>query len=125
MKRVLAIIMSLVMMLCCIPVMATAAETDNSVTRYTVLVLDTSSTSTFIGSSGDEIYTADTAIEYVQTASSRFLDNISVASGDNYVAVVSYKDSATTVSNFTQDYDALKTIVEGVCYKNAKEYFGF
>lgn len=26
---------------------------------------------------------------------------------------------------YPKDYDALKQIVEGVCYKNAKEYFGF
>lgn len=114
MKRFLAGVLALVVLLCCMPVMAYAAETDNSVKRYTVLVLDTSSTSTFIGSSGEEIYTADTAIEYVQKASSRFLDNISGASGDNYVAVVSYKDSAITVSNFTKDFDSLKNKINNL-----------
>lgn len=106
--------MALVMLLCCMPAMAHAAGTDDQVKRYTVLVLDTSSSSTFIGSSGEEIYTADTAIEYVQKASSRFLYNISEASGDNYVAVVSYKDSATTVSNFTKDFDSLKNKINNL-----------
>ena len=114
MKRVLAGVLALVMLLCCMPAMAHAAGTDDQVKRYTVLVLDTSSSSTFIGSSGEEIYTADTAIEYVQKASSRFLDNISEASGDNYVAVVSYKDSATTVSNFTKDFDSLKNKINNL-----------
>lgn len=114
MKRFLAGVLALVMLLCCVPAIAYAAETDEQVQRYTVLVLDTSSSSTFIGSGGQEIYTADTAIEYVKKASSRFLDNISGASGDNYVAVVSYKDSATTVSNFTQDYDVLKNKINNL-----------
>lgn len=114
MKRVLAGVLALVMLLCCMPAMAHAAGTDDQVKRYTVLVLDTSSSSTFIGSSGEEIYTADTAIEYVQKASSRFLDNISGASGDNYVAVISYKDSATTVSNFTKDFDSLKNKINNL-----------
>ena len=114
MKRVLAGVLALVMLLCCMPEMAHAAGTDDQVKRYTVLVLDTSSSSTFIGSSGEEIYTADTAIEYVQKASSRFLDNISEAPGDNYVAVVSYKDSGTTVSNFTNDFDSLKNKINNL-----------
>ena len=54
MKRVLAGVLALVMLLCCMPAMAHAAGTDDQVKRYTVLVLDTSSSSTFIGSGGVE-----------------------------------------------------------------------
>lgn len=103
----------MVMLLCCVPAVAYATETKESVKRYTVLVLDTSSTSTFTHN-GNEIYTADAAIAYVQKASSRFLDNIREASGDNYVAVVSYKDSATVVSDFTQDIDSLKDKINNI-----------
>jgi len=45
MKRVLAGVLALVMLLCCMPEMAHAAGTDDQVKRYTVLVLDTSSPS--------------------------------------------------------------------------------
>ena len=72
MKKVLASVLVLVMLLCGLPPMAGAARENSNVKRYTVLVLDTSSTSTFL-SDGVEIYTADTAIEYVQKASSQFL----------------------------------------------------
>ena len=113
MKRFLAGVLALVMLLCCMPTITYAAEAEEPVKRYTVLVLDTSGTSTFT-SGGKDIYTADTAIEYVQKASSRFLDNISGASGDNYVAVVSYKKSATTVSNFTKDFDSLKSKIDNL-----------
>lgn len=111
-KRIISLALSIILLLSCCPLMAFA--TDNTTERYTVLVLDTSSTSTFIGSNGSEIYTADTAIEYVQRASSRFLDNISNASGDNYVAVVSYKEDATVVSDFTRDFTSLKKDINNI-----------
>lgn len=113
MKKVLSILLVVIMLFCSINVMISAENEPNSTKRYTVLVLDTSSTSTFT-SNGEDIYTADTAIEYVQRASSRFLDNISEASGENYVAVVSYKDSATSVSNFTKDFESLKNKINSL-----------
>ena len=85
----------------------TGKKTNNSdVKRYVVLVLDTSNSTDFYYD-GKKIYTVDTAIEYVKKASSRFLTSISKASGDNYVAVVYYKNTAKTLSDFSNDYDNL------------------
>ena len=107
MKRFFATALALVMVLCCVPIVKTEVKAVSGTKQYTVLVLDTSSATTFT-SNGNDIYRADTAIEYVQMASCRFLDSISKASGENYIAVVSYKDTATTVSGFTQDFSYLK-----------------
>lgn len=111
MKKCLAIILSLIMIITCFPLVVTAAKKEKPAKRYTVLVLDTSDTTTFRGSSGEEIYTADTAIEYVKKASSCFIDSVGKASGDNYVAIVSYKDVATTISGFSKDFSGLKESV--------------
>jgi len=124
MKKVLASVLVLVMLLCGLPPMAGAARENSNVKRYTVLVLDTSSTSTFL-SDGVEIYTADTAIEYVQKASSQFLDNISGASGDNYVAVVSYEDTATTISGFTKDFELLKSKINDIYASSTSRSIAF
>ena len=113
-KRFAALALAVLMLLCCLPETALAAPPpETGVTRYTVLVLDTSNTARFL-QSGKEIYTAGTAIEYVKTASSRFLTNISNARGTNYVAVVSYQDTASVVSGFSDDYAGLKDRIFGL-----------
>lgn len=81
--------------------------------RYTVLVLDTSSSETF-RSGGTIIYTADTAIDQVKSASKQFLNDVVRASGRNYVAVVSYKNAATVVSEFTQDISGLESKIDSL-----------
>lgn len=81
---------------------------DSEVKRYTVLVLDTSGTANFIGSTGRTIYTADTAVNHVKKAADKFVRDILKANGENYIAVVSYKDKAIKVIDFTSDNDILK-----------------
>ena len=72
-----------------------------NVKRYTVLVLDTSDTAEFTYNN-ETIYTADTALSDVKSAAGKFIRDISATGGDNYVAVISYKDYATTVSGFSR-----------------------
>ena len=75
--------------------------------RYTVLVLDNSSSSNFVYNGGI-FYTANTALPQVKTASGKFVKDIQSASGNNYVAVVSYRNNiSTVVSPFTKDTDSL------------------
>lgn len=83
------------------------------VERYTVLVLDTSSSADFL-SGGSIIYTADTALSYVKQSAKKFLEDIIDADGTNYVAIVSYKSTATVVSDFSTDIEALTTKVEAL-----------
>ena len=80
-------------------------------TRYTVLVLDTSDTASFL-QNNVTFYTADTALPYVKQAAKSFLKSIKKASGKNYVAIVSYKETAEIISSFTDDIDLLETMVE-------------
>ena len=77
-----------------------------NVKRYTVLVLDTSDTAEFTYNN-ETIYTADTALSDVKSAAGKFIRDISATSGDNYVAVISYKDYATNVSGFSKEYSSL------------------
>lgn len=74
----------------CLPLTAFVAnaENDSEIKRYSVLVLDVSDTARFIGSNGDTIYTADSAIEYVKKSANSFLADLINAKGDNYVSVV-------------------------------------
>ncbi len=108
MKKILSIIIAMTIVLCSIPFTVGATEAQNTIKRYTVLVLDTSGKSDFTNKDGDILYTADAALEYVQRASNRFLENVSAAAGDNRVAVVTYQSKAKTVSDFTSDFDSLK-----------------
>ena len=107
-KRILALLLSMVLLLGMLPMSALAAENEGEeeLKRYTVLVLDTSSTATFLYD-GEPIYTADTAIEYVKKAAMKFISSLVNADGTNYVAVVSFKATASVVSGFTDDTQAL------------------
>ena len=91
---------------------ASANEKDNSKKQYTVLVLDTSNEASFLDWSGSVFYTAPTAIEYVKKAASKFLANLSLSVDENHVAIVSYKDTATIVSDFSNDFEKLNADIK-------------
>lgn len=82
--------------------------------RYTVLVLDTSASSSFTVN-GEDIYVADTAVEYVKTAAQKFIENIQSADRINHVAVVEYKgEGANIVSPFSTDTEELSGAIDGL-----------
>lgn len=122
MKRIISLIVALVLVACGLQVLVkTEVKANTGVKRYTVLVLDTSAESRFVNSKDIEIYTARTALPDVKIASSKFLDDISVANGNNYVAVVSYQNYADTVSDFTTEYETLKNKINGLYeYSNTR-----
>lgn len=82
--------------------------------RYTVLVLDSSSSSKFLYH-GTLLYTVDTALPYVKEASKKFIQDIKDASGENYIAIVSYNNSTSeVVSQFTKDIDILMDAIDSL-----------
>lgn len=82
--------------------------------RYTVLVLDNSASTNF-SCDGKVFYTADTALPDVKAASRKFVENIDNAPGDNYVAIVSYRnDTSTVVSQFTTDTGKLEGAIDSM-----------
>ena len=91
-----------------------------NVKRYTVLVLDTSDTAEF--TYNNEIYTADTALSDVKSAAGKFIRDISATGGDNYVAVISYKDYATTVSGFSKEYSSLINKINNLSASSTTRY---
>ena len=116
MKSFTALLMSIIVLFYCmnISVLAEKSDLSNSLKkRYTVLVLDTSDSSEFLYN-GKKIYTADTAVTYVKQAAKKFLKDVICADGTNYVAVVSYKSTASVVSEFTTDIDELNYKVDKI-----------
>ena len=101
MKRIMIWLLTLVLIVSCIPAVPAAAETARP-RRYTVLILDVCGTSKFYWY-GSLIYTADSAVEDVRTAADRFLDNIELADGDNQVCVITFARDAELLSGFTSD----------------------
>lgn len=82
--------------------------------RYTVLVLDNSASTNF-SCDGEVFYTADTALPDVKMASRKFVENIDNAPGDNYVAIVSYRnDTSMVVSQFTTDTGKLEAAIDSM-----------
>ena len=80
--------------------------------RYTVLVLDTSSSSNFVDSRGVIYYTADTAIEYVKSSAKKFIESVNSADGTNHVAIVTYRGStASVVYPFSTDLNMLTSYI--------------
>lgn len=119
MKRVVSIFLFVIILINIFsPCNALAVETVKQ-KRYTVLVLDTTNQHDFSQYDSNKasyvtIYTAPTAIEYVKKAASHFLDNISISKDDNYVAIVSYTDNATIISDFSKDFDKLNQSINNL-----------
>ena len=114
-KRIFSFLLVLCMMAVLLPFapMQEDVKAADTTTTYTVLVLDAGGTVTYT-KSGRTIYKADSAITEVKQAASTFLLDVIKAKGNNYVAVVSYNETATTVSGFTNDVDGLRAKVDGI-----------
>lgn len=90
--------------------------------RYTVLVLDSAAAADFM-SNGSVFYTADSALPYVKEASKKFIKDIKDAPGENYIAIVSYKNSTSKIElPFTKDTDALLDAIDSI-YAGEREMF--
>ena len=75
------------------------ASTSAIVTRYTVLLLDTSGSM------------RNTPITRAKQAAAKFVEQVLAAEGDNYVAFAEFNGVATLRSDFTQDANALMSII--------------
>jgi hypothetical protein len=91
------------------PVKLNLNSNTTAVERYNVLVLDTSGGVDFRGAGGNNIYTADTAINYVKQSASKFISDIINADGTNYVALVTYDSTSRTVSGFSTNISDIQT----------------
>jgi len=87
-----------------------------SAPRYTILVLDVSSSTPIRDFSGSTAFVIDTALEYVRAAAITFVDQVQFAMGTNYVAVVVYGGGAQAMilSSFTRDFDALRSAIADI-----------
>jgi len=110
-KRFLSMILALVLV--CSLFVPVTVHAETTVPTYTVLVLDTSGQHQFY-SGNTRIYTADSAVNEVKTAACNFSEALLRLNHNHNVAVVSYKGSATTVSNFTQDSDKLLSAIRNI-----------
>ena len=113
-RRMLSLVLAVLMAVMVLPF---AALTENAAAAdevtYTVLILDAGGTFSF-RSNGEIFYRADSAIDDVKEAASTFLLDVIKSSGKNYVAVISYNDAATVVSDFTDDLEGLRQKVSKI-----------
>ena len=114
MKKIMFFLISMVMIICLSSdTKITKAEISPEKKRFTVIVLDVSDEASFY-LDGEEIYKAPSAISYVKSASKRFVENIRTSKDDNYIAVVTYKDVAEVVYDFSKNYDEINDAIDGL-----------
>ena len=101
-KKLLSVVMVIAIIISIIPITGFAKEEGEN-ERYTVLVLDTSGEATFLDNTNKIFYTSNTEVENVKKAAVKFVENILNADGKNYIAVVSFKNTAEIVSDFTDN----------------------
>ena len=88
------------------------AASSSNIDRYTVLVLDISSEEGFYYN-GTCFYTSGASIENVKASARSFVEHASYASGNNYIAIVTYySDKAEVVCPFTDSYSLLISEIE-------------
>lgn len=124
-KRLVAAAVLILIVFACIPgaaVKANAARSTSQVTRYTVLVLDTTGQYTITPGYLDTV-TVGSPLENVKQAAYRFVEEVLAAEGTNYVALVTCTDTASVVSNFSDNVaelnNAIKSIPEDSGYSSS------
>ncbi|MCL1976400.1 MAG: Ig-like domain-containing protein [Firmicutes bacterium] len=93
-KGILYILLFLAIALFACPAMALASD-ETEVNRYTVLVLDASNSM------------EGKPLEEMKTAAINFCSSVLQSTGNNYVAVVSYNNTATINTRFSDNFDTL------------------
>ena len=106
-KRILVFLLSLVLLM---GVSAVSVQA-KPVERYIVLVLDTAGETEFLSGGRTVIYTADSAIGYVQEASTTFVDSLIDSRTQNKIAVVEYHGEGRTVLGFSTDKEEIKNSI--------------
>lgn len=118
MKKIVSALLTVIMLFVVLPLPNAVFAADNE--RYTVLVLDTSGSVGF-EINGVEIYNADTALDYVKQAAVKFSNDVINSGGKNYIAVVSYNDTANLVSDFTDNITTLTNNINNLrSYSSSK-----
>lgn len=110
--KALSMLLAIIMMVGLLP-LSIIAEDIHTPVRYTVLLLDTEKNFT-MSIDNVVIYEVETPIEIIKKAAKNFVDQIQMAGGKNYVAVVSYSSSAKTETGFTADAEALKSSIDKI-----------
>lgn len=100
MKRILALFVSALLAIVTIPALAFADTTQSFTERYTVLILDTSS------SMSGEPFTAQ------EEAAKKFCAEVLEADGENKVAIVKLASSSSIACDFTDDIEELNATIE-------------
>ena len=105
---------------------ANAASSSSQVTRYTVLVLDTTGQYTITPGYYDyDTVTVGSPLENVKQAAYRFVEEVLAAEGANYVALVTCTYTASLVSDFSNDVTALKNAISSIPEENSDSASGF
>ena len=116
MKKILTLILVIAVVLCSLSSGiiggASVSAADTNVDRYTVLIIDTSSKSEFY--EDELIYTADSAIDEVKKTSQKFISDLIQSEGNNKVAVISYGDEVSLISDFTSNLNELNDRIGGL-----------
>ncbi len=86
--------------------------------RYTVLIVDASDVEAFyFGGTSDayrEEYVADSSFEEVKAVAKKFLDGAASTLANNSIAIVSFGDTGIVESDFTNDFQALSSAIDGI-----------
>ena len=126
-KRILTAAIALLLIITLAPVTgqnATAARTASQVTRYTVLVLDT--TGPYSISTGFyNSVTVGSPLENVKQAALKFVDEVLGAEGTNYVALVTCTSTARVEIGFTDDIRTISNAIRGIPEGNSGSSSGF
>ncbi|MCL2124960.1 MAG: VWA domain-containing protein [Oscillospiraceae bacterium] len=103
---------------------ALAARSARDVTRYTVLILDTTGQYT-ITPDWFTTVTVGSPLDKVKEAACKFVEEVLSAEGINYVALVTCTDASQVVSDFTGDVRALTNTINNLPEKYSGSAAGF
>ena len=88
--------------------------------RYTVLLLDAAGkkvfhiNDSFLWLGGPKEYISDSAIDEVKESAKKFLNDAKYSISNNYIAIVTYSEDATVISDFSNNYSELKSALNGI-----------
>lgn len=101
MKKVISIVLVILVIISCSTIGA-LADSNNSKTRYSVLILDTSGSM------------SGTPSKVQKTAAKKFCEALLSADGKSYISIVRLNSSSSIVCDFTDDIDVLNTAIDTI-----------
>ncbi|MCL1792342.1 MAG: FHA domain-containing protein [Oscillospiraceae bacterium] len=123
-KNIFALMIGLFIVISCFSISGNSVSAVGNISRYTVLVLDTTGQYTITSGFFNKIIVGS-PLDKVKQAACVFVEKVLSADGDNYVALVTCAQNGEIAINFADDAQKLYGTIDGIPENDSESSTGF